>query len=79
MDKPDPNAALKALEAELASQRALRHGSSAGRTAFRVWSLVIVVGLIIGALLILQYLVEQIPTPEERKARAADFGVPPAP
>ncbi len=76
MHKPDPDAALKALEAELAAQRALRHGSSAGRTAFRVWSIVIVLALILGSLLILQYLVSQIPTPEERKSQAVEPSVP---
>ncbi len=67
MTKPDPDESLEALEAELAQHRALRGRSQAGRTAFRVWSLVIILALIIGALLVLQYLVSQIPPPGERR------------
>gem|GEM_PF-5161210 len=48
------------VEAEMAVKRATRAAPSS-RTAFRIWSLVILVALFIGALCFLEFLVSEIP------------------
>jgi len=51
---------MKMVEAELSLMKPKR-GSSSSRNAFRIWSLVIILGAVIGGLLLLEFLVSQIP------------------
>ena len=59
MPEADAARLLQSLEAELARSRA-RRMSADNRAAFRVWSLVFVVGGAIAALCVLQFMLSQI-------------------
>lgn len=56
----DPQAVLRALEAELAARRDARQRHGSSRTAFRVGSLIFLVAGLAGALLALQVIVTQL-------------------
>ncbi len=70
MNDPDPDEVLKMVEAELAMKRAGRGGSSTSRNAFRIWSLVIIIGMVLAGLLLLEYMVSQIPRPHRNPGAA---------
>ena len=53
---------MKMVEAELSLMKPKR-GSSSSRNAFRIWSLVVILGAVIAALLLLEFMVSQIPRP----------------
>src|SRR5438067_2322520 len=59
MPEADAARLLQSLEAELASSRAQRM-SGDNRAAFRIWSLVFIVGGAIAALCVLQFMLSQI-------------------
>ena len=60
MADPNPDDVMKMVEAELALKRATR-GASSSRNAFRIWSLVFIIAAVIGSLVLLEFLVSQIP------------------
>jgi len=62
MANPNPDELMKMVEAELRLMKPKR-GSSSSRNAFRIWSLVIIVGGVIVGLLLLKVLASQIPRP----------------
>src|SRR5437870_2171013 len=71
--KTDAEQLLKIVEFQLAQQRKERHAGDP-RTAFRIWSLVVIVVGMILALLVLQWMLTQLPRPE--RARQNPTSVP---
>jgi hypothetical protein len=78
MADPNPDEVLKMVEAELAMKRArARSGvSSSSRNAFRIWSLVVILGMVLGGLLLLEYMVSQIPHPHHDASAAQQDALP---
>ena len=86
-NKPDPPAReihdAEKLAKSIALQFAREHQergsffSTSGRTAFRIWSLVIIVMLMLAALFALDWMLAQIPRPQHR-ARPDASAVPSA-
>ena len=60
-NSPNPDEVLKMVEAELSLMRTKRP-SKPGRMAFRIWSLVFLFALVVVSLLVLQFMVSQLPS-----------------
>ena len=76
MANPDPDEVLKMVEAELALKRAGRGARSFNRNAFRIWSLVLIIGMVVAGLLLLEYMVSQMPHPRRDANPAAQAAAP---
>lgn len=66
-----PDQLLRLLDVEIAKQRAKRQVGARSRLLFRAGGLILILGAMLAALALLQYLVTDLPRPTRSEAPAA--------
>ena len=78
MPEVDPEQLIRQLEREMAEQRAQSGRSRDVKNAYRIWSLVLIIGVALAALWMLEIVLSSMPKPQRNDRVGAETSPHPA-